>query len=236
MSFIGIVPQNVTKCDPARSTVETFTVNYTHVQNIQQILLPELIHDGSVTKIDASSLEGNAWVKIKEVHFGNNKIWTIDNSMCLIPNVEEVHLNDNRLRTVANLSSLYHLNHLNLSGNIIDSLKDWHMQLGNIEILNLSSNKLKSLEGLSRLRSLRSVDLSWNQIEDFDEINEIAALPVIESVGLNGNNISREVDFRVKVLTRFGERCGEIFLDNERCSQNEIDKAMVLHALRMTKT
>lgn len=235
LTFKGIVPQNVTKCDPTRLTVETFTVNFTRVQNVQQILLPELIHDGSVVKIDASSLDGNAWVKVKEVNFGNNDIWTIDNSMCLVPNVEEVHLNDNRLRTVANLSSLYHLNHLNLRGNLIDSLKDWHMQLGNIEILNLACNKLKFLTGLSRLRSLRSIDLSWNQIDDFNEIDEVAALPVIESIGLNGNPFILEVDFRVKVLTRFGDRCADIILDNERCSQNEIDKAMVLHALRKTK-
>lgn len=236
LTYKGIVPQNVSRCDPVRSTVESFIVNFTRVQNVQQILFPELIHDGSVTKIDASSLEGNAWVKVKEVNFGSNDIWTIDNSMCLVPNVEEVHLNDNRLRSVANLSSLYHLNHLNLRGNLIDSLKDWHMQLGNIEVLNLSCNKLKSLAGLSRLRSLRAVDLSWNQIEDFNEIDEVAALPVIESVGLNGNPFILEVDFRVKVLTRFGERCADIILDNERCSQNEIDKAMVLHALRKTKT
>lgn len=231
--YKGIVPQNVTKCDPARSTVESFTVNFTRVQNIQQILLPEQTHDGSVIN---AALLGNAWVKVKEVNFGSNDIWTIDSSMCLVPNVEEIHLNDNRLRTVANLSSLYHLNHLNLSGNLIESVKDWHMQLGNIEILNLSCNKLKSLEGLSRLRSLRSVDLSWNLIEDFNEIDEIAALPVIESIGLNGNPFMLEVDFRVKVLMRFGERCSDIILDNERCSQSEIDTALVLYALRKTKT
>lgn len=150
-------------------------------------------------------------------------------------NVEEVHLNENRLRTVANLSSLYHLNHLNLRGNLIDSLKDWHMKLGNIETLNLSCNKLVSLAGLSRLRSLKSVDLSWNQIDDFNEIDEIAQLPVIENVGLNGNPLILEVDFRVKVLTRFGDRCADIILDNERCSQIEIDKAMVLSALRKAK-
>lgn len=194
-----------------------------------------MIHDTSIAQIDSKSLGEHAWLKVKEVNFGHNDIWTIDTTMQLVPNVEEVHLNDNRLRNVANLSSLHHLNHLNLSGNLIDSLKDWHMQLGNIEVLNLSRNKLKSLAGLSRLRSLRNVDLSQNIIDDFSEIDEVAQLPVIENLGLNGNPLILEVDFRVKVLTRFNDRCADIILDNEKCSQNEIDKAMVLAALRKSK-
>lgn len=158
-----------------------------------------------------------------------------DSAMRLVPNIEELHLNENRLRTVANLSSLHHLNHLNLNGNLIESIKDWHLELGNIETLNLSGNKLKELKGLSRLRSLRTINLSWNQISDFNEIDEIASLPVVENVMLNGNPLILEVDYRAKVLTRFDERSSEILLDNEKCSQNEIDKALVLSALRKTK-
>lgn len=233
--FKGIVPQNITSCNPARSTVVKFTVNFTRVQNIQQILLPEMIHDTSIAQIDPKSLGEHAWLKVKEVNFGYNDIWIIDSAMHLVPNVQEIHLNDNRLRTVANLSSLHHLNCLNLSGNLIDSLKDWYLQLGNIEVLNLSRNRLKSLVGLSRLRSLRTVDLSQNDIDDFQEIDEIAQLPVIEQLGLNGNPLILECDFRVKVLTRFNDRCTDIILDNERSSQNEIDKAMVLAALRKSK-
>lgn len=202
---------------------------------MQQILLPELIHDSLKSEINQETLAEYSWGQVKVVNFGNNDIWTIDSSMRLVPNAEEVNLNENRLRTVANLSSLHHLSHLNLSGNLIESLKDWHMQLGNIEILNLSFNKIKSLKGLNRLRSLRSIDLSWNKIDDFDEIEEIAQLPVIEIVGLNGNPLMVEVDYRSKVLTRFEERCADIMLDNEKCSQIEIDKALIHAALRKTK-
>lgn len=83
--FKGIVPQNIARCDPVRSTVETFIVNFTRVQNVQQILFPEFIHDGSVTTINPSALEGHTWTKIREVNFGQNDIWTIDNAMNLIP-------------------------------------------------------------------------------------------------------------------------------------------------------
>jgi Leucine-rich repeat (LRR) protein len=232
LSYFGIVPQNVTSCDPVRAKVVEFNVNFTRVQNIQQILVPELVAPPSSTE----SLTAYKWTSVKKADFGHNDIWTIDVTMNLMSDVEELHLNNNRLRTIANLSSLHNLRYLNLSGNIVESLTDWYMQLGNIESLNLSSNKLKSLRGLSRLRSIRLIDLSWNQIDDFDEIEEIALLPVVEQISLNGNPLILEVDWRSKVLARFEERCGDIVLDNEKCSPHELDKAMVFAALRKTRS
>lgn len=231
LNLLGVVPQNITKCD-VRSTVTTLTVNFTRAQNIQQILLPEIIHDSSV---DPESLQEFRWSEVKLANFRGNDIWTLDAAMKLLPNVEEIDLQNNRLRTIANLSSLYNLSAINLSGNLIESLKDWHRELGNVATLNLSYNKLKSLEGLSRLRSLISLDLSFNQIENFEEIAEVARLPIVENVSLNGNPISSKVDYRVQSLTRFEERCAEVCLDNERCSQIEIDKALVHAALRKSK-
>lgn len=229
LELCGIVPQNIVNVEPVKATVIDLVVNNTRVQNVQQILLPDSIHDGSISTLDQS------WSQVKVADFGNNDIWVIDIAMQLLPNVEIVHFNDNRLRTIANLKSLYHLSHLNLSGNLISNLDKWHLELGNVETLNLSSNKLKSLSGLGKLRSLRSVDLSWNEIEDLQEIDEIAQLPVIEILSLNGNMLSLEVDYRARILSRFGERSNEIFLDNEKARSNEIDKAMVLAALRKTK-
>lgn len=222
--FCGIVPQNITKCESVKASTTFLTVNNTRVQNVQQILLPESIHENFTTD--------QVWSKVKEVDFGNNDIWTIDPAMSLIPNVEEIQLNNNCLRNINNFKSLHYLNHLNLSGNLIESCLNWHFELGNISILNLSFNKLKSLAGLSRIRSLKTIDLSWNQIESFDEIDEIAQLPVIENVGLNGNKIATEVDYRTRVLARFGEKCCELMLDNEKCSQAEVEIAGVLSVLR----
>lgn len=191
-----------------------------------------MIHDGSISD---SSFDSFLWLEARNVNFASNDIWTIDKCMRLVPKVEELHLNDNRLRTIANLSSLHTLNHLNLSGNLIESVNDWQLELGNIETLNLSGNKLKDLKGLGRLRSLRTINLSWNQIDDFEQIDEIAKLPIVDNVLLNGNPLILEVDYRAKVFSRFDERCCEILLDNEKCSQNEMDKALVLSALRKTK-
>lgn len=231
MSLLGVVPQNITKCDPVRSKVENLEVKFTRAQNIQQILCPEMIHDSSIT---AESMSMYSWKNVKTANFECNDIWTIDGAIKLIPNVQELNLNDNRL-SLANLSSLHNLRFLNLSGNLIESVKDWHMLLGNVEVLNLSSNKIKSLEGLNRLISLRRLDLSFNEIADIEQSEFIALLPVLENISLQGNPLILEVDYRAKVLARFGERCADIILDNEKCTSNEIDKALILSALRMTK-
>lgn len=226
LELIGIVPQNITECDSVKSTVTQLIVNNTRVQNIQQILSPDSIHE---------KCDEDRWNQVKLANFGYNDIWSIDQSMRNILNVQELHLNDNRLRKVSNLKSLHKLILLNLSGNLIESLEGWNMEIGNVEILQLSANKLKSLKGLSKLRSLQVVDLSMNEIDDLDEINEIAQLPLIDNVNLNGNPLALLVDYRAKVLSMFGDRCNEIILDNERCTSEEIDKAMVFNALRKTR-
>lgn len=226
LEFVGIVPQNVTECDSVKRTVTHLNVNFTRVQNIQQILSPGSIHE---------NCDDDKWSRVKLANFGYNDIWTIDQSMRNILNVEELHLNDNRLQKISNLKSLHKLVLLNLSGNLIESLEGWNYEIGNVEILQLSSNKLKSLKGLSKLRSLQVLDLSMNEIDNLDEISEIAQLPLIENVNLNGNPLALLVDYRAKVLSMFADRCTEIILDNEKCSQEELDKAMVLNALRQTK-
>jgi nischarin len=190
-----------------------------------------MIHDSTIA---AESINMYSWNNVKIANFASNDIWTIDGAIKLIPNVQELNLSENRL-SMANLSSLPNLRILNLSENLVETLQDWHTLLGNVEVLNLSSNKIKSLEGLNRLISLRRLDLSFNEIADIDQSEFIANLPVLENISLIGNPLIVEVDYRAKVLARFGDRCAEIVLDNEKCTVSEIDKAMIFAALRKTK-
>lgn len=226
LELIGIVPQNIVECDNVKLTVKQLTVNFTRVQTIQQILSPDSIHEKT---------DGVNWQQVEVANFAYNDIWTIDASIKQIGNVQELHLNDNRIKKISNLKSLHKLNSLNLSSNIIESVDNWNYEIGNIQMLNLASNKLKVLKGISKLRSLVALDVSFNEIDAIEEIDEIAQLPLIESLNLNGNPLAIIVDYRSKVLSRFSERCNEVVLDNERCSQEELDKALVLNALRQTR-
>lgn len=42
-------------------------------------------------------------------------------------------------------------------------------------------------------------------------------------------------DYRQRVLSRFGDRCTELYLDNEKAEGSEIDMALVLAALRQSE-
>lgn len=227
LEFYGIVPMNVDSNARIRENCENFTVTFTRAQNIQNILNPESIHKNSVTD--------EQWKSIRTVNFCYNDIWQLDPALKLIPNVENLLLDGNRIRGISNLRHLPKLSLLSLNNNLIEDLSKWCMELGNIQTLNLVGNKISSLKGLSRLRSIKSLDLSCNMIKDFDEIDEIAALPILEVLGLNGNPLAVEVDYRPRVMARFGDRCNEIILDNEKCTAVENDKAMVLAALRKTR-
>ncbi|KAG5667802.1 hypothetical protein PVAND_015771 [Polypedilum vanderplanki] len=227
LEFKGIVPMNVDSNARIRENCEIFIVNFTRAQNIQNILNPESIHNNSVTD--------EIWQKVHTVNFSYNDIWQLDKALNLVPKVENLTLDGNRLRTISNLRHLHKLNYLSLNNNLIEDLSNWFVELGNVQTLNLAGNKISSLKGLSRLRSIKSLDLSCNMIEKLDEIDEVANLPILEILGLNGNPLALEFDYRPKVLARFDDRCNEIILDNEKCSPSEIDKAMVLSALRKSK-
>jgi Leucine-rich repeat (LRR) protein len=210
-----------------RDNCETFTVNFTRAQTIQNVLNPESIHSNAVTD--------EQWRHVVTANFSSNDIWQLDGALKLIPNVESLILDGNRLRGVSNMRHLHKLSYLSLNNNIIEDVSGWFVELGNVHTLNLAGNRISSLKGLARLRSVKSLDLSCNLIENFDEIDEVAGLPVLEVLGLNGCPLAQEVDYRPRVLARFGDRCNEIILDNEKCSSWELDKAMVLAALRKSR-
>lgn len=227
LEFFGVVPMNVDSNARIRENCESFTVNFTRAQNIQNILNPESIHSNSVTD--------EKWSSMREANFSFNDIWQLDAALKLVPNIETLNLDGNRLRNVANLRHLSFLSFLSLNNNLIEDLSKFYLELGNIQTLNLAGNKISQLGGLSKLRSIKSLDLSCNMIENVEEIDEVAALPILEVLGLNGNPLALEVDYRARVIARFDDRGREVTLDNEKCSQFEIDKAMVLSALRKSK-
>lgn len=133
------------------------------------------------------------WKKIKIADFADNRIKSIDTSINLYPNIDELILDMNFIDTIQNLNKLHSLNILSLCGNRISSCVDWHLELGNLVSLNLSQNSLKKLNGLDKMYSLVSLDLSCNQIEELDEVDHIGDLPCLENLRLTGNPIAGSV-------------------------------------------
>lgn len=164
-----------------------------------------------------------------------NNISTIDDSMRLIPLVKNLVFTQNKITEITNLSFLTKLSHLVLSNNLISNCDSLHTKLGNVVYIDLSQNSITSLQGFEKLYSLENLDVSCNQISNMDEIKYIGSLPCLENLRLTGNPVAVTVDYRVKVLENFGTRASDIYLDNEKPTQKEMDTAYILQALRIVK-
>lgn len=165
----------------------------------------------------------------------SNNLTEIDSSIKLVPNLRILILNHNKLSSISNLTVLPHLTHLSVSHNLIVVCDELHTKLGNVLSLDLSQNGISSLEGLSKLYSLECLDISCNNIADVVGMFCIGSLPCLENLILTGNSVATTIDYRVKILESFGDRAKEICLDNERPSQQELDKVAILRALRIAR-
>jgi hypothetical protein len=87
----------------------------------------------------------------------------------------------------ASLASLHTLVSLNLSANVITSVRNAPQVLGNITTLNLSKNRIDCLIGLERLLGLERLDVRGNEIRESAEIGRLATLPHIREVWCGTN-------------------------------------------------
>ena len=110
-----------------------------------------------------------------------------------------------------------------------------HTKLGQLTRLDLANNSIKNLFGVTKLYSLLHVNVAGNKIHDLDSVTPISILPNLESLNLQGNQVTTVVDYRLKVFESFGKRCSDLCLDNEMPSQPEVDKVSVLMALRVAR-
>ncbi|XP_053966986.1 nischarin [Anastrepha ludens] len=175
------------------------------------------------------------WSNLAELDLTGNLLTQIDASVRTAPQLHTLVLDQNRIRTVQSLAELSQLQTLSLSVNLIAECIDWHLELGNLVTLNLAQNRLKKLSGLRKLLSLVNLDLSCNLIDDLEEVDNVARLPILETLRLTGNPLAGSVDYRSRVLARFHERAAEISLDSERGTPKELDTALVLSALHTSK-
>ena len=223
--------KNVEQAGSIKKTVQTLSVHKSNLNKVSDILLCDSIHKESVEF--TTNLE--KWPKLLYLDLNDNCIHEIGSVIGLAPNIEKLNLSRNQLSSVDGLTKLPHLVSLNLSHNKFDEIVNLHMKLGKVVELDLSNNNLSSLEGFSKLYSLVSLNISSNNITDVHVINSISNLPCLEALVLNGNIVATVVDYRIKVLELFGNRCTEICLDSESTTQLELDKVRVLQALRAAK-
>lgn len=227
----GLSVSNVTNTGSIRKTITQLGWHNTTATHINEFLLCDQVHKSDEARSDQT------WDRLDTINLSDNKIEKIDASICLAKNLKTLLLDQNNITTIENLSCLPYLQTLSLSENKISVCLDLHLELGgNLMHLNLSQNCLNSLKGFRKLFTLVKLDVSCNLIESIDEVDHVAELPCLEEFILTGNPIAGTVDYRSRVLSRFGERITEIYLDNEKGNTQEIDTALVLAALKQSET
>lgn len=229
IQLVGISPENVSNAASIRDTLKTLLVHLTDTRTLSDILLCDDIHKTAVND------PAKVWKCVEIANFADNKINSIDESIKLLPKLSTLILDRNELTSVQNLNTLPSLSSLSLTENQIAQCPDWHLELGNLVTLILSQNFIQSLAGFRKMYSLVSLDVSCNQIGEIDEVDHLAKLPCLENIKLTGNPVAGSIDYRSKVLSRFVERISEIYLDNEKASQKEVDTALVLAALKISQ-
>ncbi|XP_055628903.1 nischarin [Toxorhynchites rutilus septentrionalis] len=226
----GVSTENVENVGNLREGLVRIEIYKSNIKHVRQITLCDDIHRNNTEELDWTK----KWKNLKYAVFKNNRLSDIDHTIRLLPNLKDLVLDKNQIASIAHLNHLNNLQTLSLRCNRITECHDWHLQLGNLVSLNLSQNRIRVLEGLSKLYSLVNLDLSCNQIDDINEIDHLGNLPLLENLRLMGNPVAGSVDYRARVLSRFGERLQEIYLDSEKGNQAEYDTALVLSALRIS--
>ena len=153
----------------------------------------------------------------------------------MAPKVRTLLLGGNCIEFLENLQDLHELTILELSDNKVKDIEDLHTKLGQLTRLDLANNAIKTLEGCTKLYSLQHLNVAGNRIHDLESVTPISCLPNLESLNLQGNQVTTVVDYRLKVFESFGKRCSDLELDLELPSQPEVDKVSVLMALRVAR-
>ncbi|XP_030748701.1 nischarin-like [Sitophilus oryzae] len=218
----------VTSLGNARETVTTLEVVFSNVKRISDILQCDILHKNTLE-------ESQKWKVLETLDLSNNNLMDIDESINLAKNLKHLILDNNYISTVSDLTQLPNLENLSIENNLITVCNDLHRKIGNIKTLNLSLNNIVTGKGFYKLYSLETLNLSSNKITNIEELECLGRLPCLEYLVLNGNNVSSSIDYRVKVLEFFGERAADIYLDNEKPSEAELDKVSILSALRIVK-
>lgn len=232
LKLFGISSESIIDATNLRETIEEFYVQKSKITDIKQVLLC----DSPIHKTMENNEVDHAkvWQKVKYANFSDNQISIIDKSINLMPKVTELILDSNNIEKILHFRSLPLLSTLSLESNRLSECLNLHTQLGQVTTLNVAQNQIRSLRGFQKLYSLVNLDISCNLIDTVDEVEHVGSLPCLENIRLTGNPVASTVDYRSRVLSRFGDRLQEIYLDNEKGSGKELDTALALSALRIS--
>ncbi len=153
-----------------------------------------------------------------------------------LTSVTHLDLSGNLLNAIPDLSGLHNLVSLNLSSNLITSVRNAPQSLGNVATLNLAHNRIDCLVGLERVLGLKRVDVRANELSEAGEVGRLAVLPQIEGVWAAANPFTvPESDWRVDASAFFAGEGRDVVLDGTPLSWAEgrrVDAALASRGKR----
>lgn len=127
------------------------------------------------------------WKKLRRLDCQFNNLKAVDNCLKYAPNLEQLSLANNAIKSIPFLESCNELLLVDLSNNLLRTVREIGTCFVKLRILNLSHNKLTTTEGIETIYTLENLDLSHNRISEWPEIKRISTLPDLESLKLHGN-------------------------------------------------
>lgn len=126
-------------------------------------------------------------VNLQELWLGKNKI----GSMALppLPHLKHLSMQNNRLETWdgALFANCPGLTHLYLGHNNLPDMPEDFGALTDLQELDLAKNAIKKIVPIPQLRSLQDLWMNDNQVEDLEEIRNLAAFPSLQAIYLERN-------------------------------------------------
>lgn len=148
-----------------------------------------------------------------------------------LTSLSHLDLSHNELNSIPDLSTLHNLVSLNLSNNVITSVRNAPSSLGNVATINLSNNRIDCLVGLDRLLGLKRVDVRSNHLPEAGEVGRLAVLPEIKSVWAASNPFST-TEWRPDVAATFVNEGREVVLDDTPLTWTEAREVDAILARR----
>lgn len=144
----------------------------------------------SSTSFDTVSMKSTS---VKWISVTNNLVSNVSIVQSLI-NLQELYLSHNRIQEINfDFNFIPNLTKLDLSYNFLDSLKSLKkVDLKCLLYLNLSGNLIEKIKDIEHLHSIEQLYLAWNKIrEDLTVLREIKTFIRLKCLDITGNPLNR---------------------------------------------
>ncbi|KAL5751192.1 hypothetical protein ACOSP7_025795 [Xanthoceras sorbifolium] len=174
------------------------------------------------------------WNRLSFVSCACNRLVLMDESLQLLPAVENLDLSRNKFTKVDNLRKCTKLKHLDLGFNQLRTVAAFSEVSCHIVKLVLRNNALTTLRGIENLKSLEGLDISYNIISNFAELEFLSGLTSLRSLWLEGNPLCCSSWYRAQVFSYFAHP-DKLLLDDKEISTKELWQMQIIIASRQKR-